>query len=263
MRTLFVALVTGALVSMSLTGTASANSAGPVPTGAAALTGNPIYKTGKFVPQTCEEPTVRGGDIESVQIYADTMATCLGKAWQTQMKKAGIPFGKPKVKAVHGNRITTPCGVHRPGDTFGLYCQKNRTVYLMVTEYGITGEVNSPQMLESLSIGYGYHVQRLIGVLAQEARVAKKLSRSKALALSSRVALQNICFVGAFVGSVWDSLGNSRKSGHESFIERHTMESDVEGNGTTKNRIHWLKRGFDAQSPGACNTFKAPASRVA
>lgn len=265
MRTLFIALATGALVSTSLTGTASANSAGPVPTGAAALTGNPIYKTGRFAPRTCEEPSVRGGDIESVRIYADTMAACLGKAWQAQLRKAGIPFSAPKVRVAYGDRIKTACGVYRPGDTFGLYCQKNRTVYLMVTEYGITGEVDSPQMLESLSIGYGYHVQRLIGVLAQEARIAKKLSKAKAkaLALSSRVSLQNICFVGAFVGSVWDSLDNSKKRGHKSFVNRHTMESDVEGNGTTKNRIYWLGRGFDAQAPGACNTFEAPASRVA
>ncbi|WP_329426505.1 neutral zinc metallopeptidase [Streptosporangium sp. NBC_01495] len=263
MRTLFVALAIGALMSTSLIGTASSDSTGPVPTGTAALTGNPVYKTGKFVPKTCEEPTIRGGDIESVQIYADNMAACLGRAWQTQLKKAGIPFSKPKVTVAYGDRIKTACGVYRPGDTFGLYCQKNRTVYLMVTEYGITGELDSPEMLESLSIGYGYHVQRLIGVLAQEARAAKKLSRTGALALSSKVALQNICFTGAFLGSVWDSLGHTKEHGYDYLIDRRSVESSVKGNGTTKNRIHWMRRGFDAQSPGACNTFKAPASKVA
>lgn len=263
MRILFAALTASALAGTALTGTASAGSAGPVPTGSAALTKNPIYKTGKFAPRTCEEPTIKGGDIDSVRLYADAVSACLGKAWEAQLGKAGIPFTKPKVTVAYGDRIKTACGVYRPSDTFGLYCQKSTTVYLMVNHYGIAGELDSPQMLESLSIGYAYHIQRLIGVFAQEARVARKSSKAGAVALSSKVALQNICFAGAFIGSVWDSLGHSKEHGSSSFVNRHSMESDVPGNGTTKNRIHWLGRGFDAQSPGACNTFVAPASRVA
>ncbi|MFF5212259.1 hypothetical protein [Streptosporangium sp. NPDC000396] len=68
MRTLFVALTAGALASTALTGTAGASSAKPVPTGSAAFTKNPIYKTGKFASQTCEEPPIKGGDVDSVRI---------------------------------------------------------------------------------------------------------------------------------------------------------------------------------------------------
>ncbi|MGV9776961.1 neutral zinc metallopeptidase [Streptosporangium sp. NPDC003464] len=263
MRILFAALTASALASTALTGTASANSAEPIPTGSAAFTKNPIYKTGKFAPRTCEEPTIKGGDIDSVRLYTDAISTCLGNAWGAQLRKAGIPFTKPKVTVAYGERIKTACGVYRPSDTFGLYCQKNTTVYLMVNHYGVAGELDSPQMLESLSIGYSYHIQRLIGVFAQEARVAKESSKVEAAALSSKVALQNICFAGAFIGSVWDSLGHSKEQGSDSFINQHSMESNVPGNGTTKNRIYWLGRGFAAQSPGACNTFMAPAYRVA
>ncbi|MFF5212258.1 neutral zinc metallopeptidase [Streptosporangium sp. NPDC000396] len=191
------------------------------------------------------------------------MSACLGKAWGAQLKKAGIPFTKPKVTVAYGDRIKTACGIYRPGDTFGLYCQRNTTVYLMVNDYGVADELDSPQMLESLSIGYSYHIQRLIGVLDQEARVARKSSKSGVVALNSKVALQNICFTGAFIGSVWDSLGHSKEHGSDYFINRHSPEGDVPGNGTTKNRVYWLGRGFGAQSPGACNIFTAPASRVA
>ncbi|WP_275937239.1 hypothetical protein [Streptosporangium subroseum] len=41
------------------------------------------------------------------------------------------------------------------------------------------------------------------------------------------------------------------------------MEGETKGNGTTKNRAYWARRGFDAESPGVCNTFRAPASKVA
>ncbi|MEV8632371.1 neutral zinc metallopeptidase [Streptosporangium sp. NPDC051023] len=265
MRTLFAVLTAGALIGTTLigAGTASADSTGSAPTGPAALTANPIYKTGRFKPQTCEEPALRGGDIDSIRLYADAMSACLGKAWKAQLKEAGIPFTAPRIAVAYGDRIKTPCGTYRLDDTFGLYCRRNTTVYLMVNEYGISGELDSPQMLESLSIGYGYHVQRLIGVFAQEARAARKLSKAGALALSSKVALQNICFAGAFIGSVWDSLGHTKESGADYFVSRHSYDGDDPGNGTAKNRMYWLKRGFDAQAPGACNTFKAPASRVA
>ncbi|MEV7010423.1 neutral zinc metallopeptidase [Streptosporangium sp. NPDC051022] len=265
MRTLLAALTAGALIGTAPigAGAASADSAGSVPTGPAALTANPIYKTGGFKPQACEEPTVRGGDVDSVRLYADTVSACLGRAWKAQLKKAGIPFTAPRVTVAYGDRIKTPCGTYRPGDTFGLYCRRDTTVYLMVNEYGIQEEFNSPQMLESLSVGYGYHVQRLIGVFAQETRAARNLPKAGVLALSSKVALQNICFAGAFIGSVWDSLGHTKESGADFFVSRHSYDGDDPGNGTAKNRMYWLKRGFDAQAPGACNTFKAPASRVA
>ncbi|MER5321532.1 hypothetical protein [Streptosporangium roseum] len=50
-------------------------------------------------------------------------------------------------------------------------------------------------------------------------RLAGELSKAGALALSSKVALQNICFAGAFIGSVWDSLGHGKERGSGSFIE--------------------------------------------
>ncbi|MFI6451876.1 neutral zinc metallopeptidase [Streptosporangium amethystogenes] len=262
MRTFFTLLMAGVLASMPLTGTASAESNGPVPAGTTAFTKNPIYKTGELKTRICEEPTVRGGDFDSVEIYVNTIAACLDRAWEAQLKKAGIAYGKPKVKAAYGSRIKTACGTYRPGDTFSLYCQKNSTIYLMVTDYGVLDEIDDPRMLESLAIGYGYHVQRLVGVLAQESRAARKLSKAGALALSAKISLQNICLAGTFIGSVWDSLGHTKVHGYDFIIDRHRIESGIPGNGTTKNRLYWERRGFETRSPGACNTFTAPAARV-
>jgi uncharacterized protein len=263
MRTLFVALMVGVLMSMPLTGAASANSAGPVPSGSAAFTKNPIYKTGKFTSQTCEEPGISGGHFDSVELYFENMSECLDRAWGPQLKKAGIRYSKPKVKVTYGSQVKTACGTYHLDDVFSMYCKANQTVYVMVAEYGVRNELDSPRMLESLSIGYGYHVQRLIGVLPQETRAAKTLSKAGAVALSSKVSLQNICFVGASIGSVWDSLGHSKAHGSGWFIGQHSMEGETKGNGTFKNRVYWETRGFNAESPDVCNTFNAPASKVA
>jgi uncharacterized protein len=263
MRTLFAALTVAALTSMSLTGTASAGSTGPIPTGTAALTQNPVYKTGRLATQVCEEPLLRGGDFETVRIYVKTVSACFDRAWGAQLKKAGITFGKPRIVLSYTSRVKTACGVRDTNSVFSLYCKRNKTIYMTVSESGLSNELDSPDMLESLAIGYGYHVQQLTGILAQEARALKGLSKTDALALSAKVSLQNICFAGVFLGSVWDSLGHTKEHGYDYLIGRHSWDADVKGHGKAKNRVYWEQRGFDAVSPGACNTFKAPASTVA
>ncbi|MER7133383.1 neutral zinc metallopeptidase [Streptosporangium saharense] len=263
MRTLFAALTAGVLVGAVFTGTADASPSGSVPSGPGALTRNPVYKTGKFLSQTCEEPDLRVGDVETLQTYADDVSACLNRAWSAQLKRAGIPFRTPKVAVGYGEAVRTACGVYRPAEVFGLYCHRNRTVYLLTTEYGMADVIQSSQMLESLSIAYAYHVQNLIGVLAEGDRVVRKSSRSAVLAMNSKTALQNICFTGAFVGSVWESLENRKARGVESFLNEHTMEGDTPGLGRNKNRLYWLRRGFEARSPAVCNTFTAPRTKVA
>ncbi|WP_326645224.1 hypothetical protein OG884_12490 [Streptosporangium sp. NBC_01755] len=57
--------------------------------------------------------------------------------------------------------------------------------------------------------------------------------------------------------------GIERAATIETFlIDRHRIESSIAGNGTTKNRLYWQRRGFETRSPCACNTFTAPAVRV-
>ncbi|MFG1689677.1 neutral zinc metallopeptidase [Nonomuraea sp. NPDC049269] len=251
MRILAAALVTF----LSLTGTAHAAPA-PSP-----LTKNPLYKTGKLPAQTCEEPEVNQ-DHDAIRLYVEAITACQEKAWSTQVTKAGFRYQKAKVVVKYGDRIKTACGVYHPDDVYSLYCIPNKTIYLMLTDYGLADELDSPEILESLSIGYGYHAQNMVGIVDQEDRAAKKLPKAKALALTTKGSLQSICLAGAFIGSVWDSLGHSRAHGSEYFINRHAVEGNYKGFGTAKNRVYWQRRGFDAASPSACNTYTAPASKV-
>ncbi|WP_187414667.1 neutral zinc metallopeptidase [Nonomuraea sp. PA05] len=256
---LIVPLTACVLASTALSGAASAASAAPaVP---AVLAKNPLYKAGKFALKTCEEPPT-AADVEVLRLYVEEVSICLDKAWGPLVKKAGLPYGKPKVKVSHGEKVKTSCGTYVPDVTDSVYCAKTRTVHIMVSDYGLTGEIDRPMWLDALSAGWALHVQNVAGVTGAVAKAVKKASKRDLLAMRAKHTLQTLCLTGAFTGSVWDSLGHSKRSGHESYIDRDARYGDVPGFGTAANRAYWTRRGFEAESPSACNTFTAPAVRV-
>ncbi|MEV4246737.1 neutral zinc metallopeptidase [Streptosporangium canum] len=258
MRTLLGALMAGALFSLPLTGTAHA-----APGTSAVLTGNPLYKTGTIPQQTCEEPAFTSASHDGARLYVIEMSACLDRVWSAQVRKAGFTWTRPKVVVSHKDRVKTACGPYYPGDTFSLYCIGTGTIYLMVTDSALSNELNHPRMLESLAIGYSYHVQQLGGILREERRAEAKMSKKQRWALSAKVSLQNLCLTGAFLGSVWDSLSHTKAYGTDLIIDWKSVEGDHKEQGKAKNRVYWEQRGFDTLRPGACNTFTAPAGRVA
>lgn len=72
-------------------------------------------------------------------------------------------------------------------------------------------------------------------------------------------SLQAFCLSWAFIGSIWDDLGHTRADGDRFLMGRQ----DGYLYGKPANRVYWMRRGFEAESPAACNTFTAPASKVA
>ncbi|MGI5291586.1 hypothetical protein ACQEVF_50900 [Nonomuraea polychroma] len=257
-RTLIVLLLAGVLASAALSGTASA---GPVPTGTAALTKNPMYKTGKFAVGGCEEPFAGSADVEVFRRYVEEMDVCLDKAWQPLLRKAGLPYGKPHVRFSYGDKVKTSCGTFMVNNSDSVYCVRTKTIHMMVNDYGLRGEIDKPKLLESLSIGYAFHVQKLAGILDAQVKLVEKSSKREAAALGNKVGLQALCLSGALTGGVWDSLVHTREHGQDYYIGRHVI-GEFGSFGKPANQVYWFRRGFEAESPSVCNTFTAPASRV-
>ncbi|MFD8533759.1 hypothetical protein ACFV0L_40750 [Streptosporangium canum] len=49
----------------------------------------------------------------------------------------------------------------------------------MVTDSALSDELSHPRMLESLAIGYSYHVHQLGGILREERRAEAKMSKEQ------------------------------------------------------------------------------------
>ncbi|MER6583301.1 neutral zinc metallopeptidase [Nonomuraea sp. NPDC001023] len=253
---LIVPLLVGVLAGAAFSGTAGAASAPAV------LTKNPLYKAGKFALKTCEEPYAASADVEVFRRYVEEVSLCLDKAWGPLLTKAGLRYTKPEVVLSYGERVKTSCGIYAPDATDSVYCTNTKTIHMMVSDYGLKGEIDKPQLLEALSAGYAIHVQNVAGIMNAVAKTMKKLSKRDALALQSRYTLQTLCFSGAFTGSVWDSLGHTREHGQDYYIDRHVIDGNFAGFGKASNRVYWIRRGFESESPSVCNTFTAPAARV-
>ncbi|MBB2743664.1 UNVERIFIED_ORG: hypothetical protein FHR35_003500 [Microbispora rosea subsp. rosea] len=251
--------VTAVAGALSLTGTAGASgaSARPVPTGAGALTRNPLYATGAFESSECAEPGRRADDLDSYRAYLDDLLGCLDRTWSERFRQAGLRFSAPRVRYITKS-VYTGCGQYVASYAAALYCPRNKTMWIMLSKE----ELSDPMGFELFTIvthEYGHYAQDRAGILAEFERQSHKLSGKRAYDLNRRVELQAECFSGAFVRSVWPSLGRDRHDWDEQLAE---VEGDM-WHGKTRNIRYWLKRGWSGGGPQVCDTFSAPASRTA
>ncbi|GAA2871752.1 neutral zinc metallopeptidase [Streptosporangium fragile] len=258
MRKSLLVLLSGMLAGVVFAGTAgpaTAEQLQPVPKGKAALVANPLYKTGKLEPDACPEQPVHNDDAETAEIYLDFFLDCLNEAWGYQFAKAKLPFSKPRFQATTRSGVETGCG-RFPKDAQAVYCPRNKKITFHLSK-GILSEATELFLLEVMAHEYGHHVQQLSGIMT--AFNSRKYRTDKAYLTELRkIELQAECLSGAFIGSIWRSL--NRRQSDFSYVLRAAY--DTSSHGKAKNIAYWLTRGFDQESPGACNTFSAPASKV-
>ncbi|KAB8192214.1 hypothetical protein FH608_026325 [Nonomuraea phyllanthi] len=261
------ALVAGALASLLLGGTAHAAAA---PAYKPVLTKNPLYKTGKLGFDTCEEPAVRSGSVEEVKGYLDVVLDCLNAAWEPRIKQAGHTFSKPGLQVITKPGAKTGCGKF-PAGVQALYCTANNKITYWVSPRLVEEPTDLILMLV-LAHEYGHHVQHLTGMFDALTEYNGK-NEARVLDEARRFELQAECLSGVFTGSVWHSLGRKetefayyvKNSG--TGLDLSAIGVEVEGwaeksHGKAANIGRWLKRGYDTESAGGCNTWKAPKSQV-
>ncbi|WP_084957797.1 neutral zinc metallopeptidase [Thermoactinospora rubra] len=264
MRIPLKALICGvaALCTALLSSPASAT---PVPKGKAALVDNPIYKTGKLELKECPEQPVPPDDYEGARVYLEFVLECLDKSWAMQFEKAGLPFSKPKFKVTAN--VGSPigrCGKF-PRGAQAVYCPADRTMTVLLDKGVLVGMFQAdlePELylFTVLAHEYGHHVQNLTGMM--DVIAARKYKDDKAfLPDLRRMELQADCLGAAFIGSVWRSLGRSDYDFR--FISEILMGGvDSASHGKGSNAEYWLKRGWNGEAPGSCNTWSAPKSKV-
>lgn len=265
MYTLRITLLAGALAGLLLTGTAYADTSAagvPVPTGTEALTRNPLYRSGRLTVPCGIQPEDSSG-FAAAKKHLTAMLNCLNASWSAQLKKVGLPFRSPKIRFIA--KPTRVCGSAWDEGVAGLYCGGERLLVILVDE-DATEDPADPVTLHILAHEYAHHIQNLTGISASYEDMPTR-TKAQALTQSRRLELQADCLGAAFLRSIWASqeyqdedwqevLDLFQESGDEAFGKERSH-----GNG--KNKVAWLRKGFAAASPAACNTWTAPASRIA
>jgi predicted metalloprotease len=234
-----------------------------------ALTKSPLYKTGKLGFETCEEPQVQSGSLDEARLYFEALLGCLDKAWGPKVKKAGFTFTKPKFRVITKPDKQGKCGgFPQGGGVQAIYCRLDKTITFLLTPQ-IVEEPTDLQLMATLAHEYGHHLQYLTGMF-KALDTSGKRTEARYLEESRRVELQAQCLSGAFIGSIWGSLGRPESDYRLLLKAKHGLGLGVIGVRDSADETHasnpansrWIKRGFDAKSAGGCNTWTAAKSQV-
>ncbi|NRQ30973.1 metalloprotease-like protein [Nonomuraea sp. NN258] len=205
------------------------------------------------------------GGVPRTESYLRTMLKCLNTSWSRHLAKSGRTFRAPVVE-FYDEPVREVCGLPWPAQAAAFYCTDRRTLV-----FPLTGDwVENRTDLYPLKVAaheYGHHLQSLTGIRrAFESRLRAARSRALQSELGRRYELQADCLAGVFLGAAWGSM--SRTGQDWTTLLDETKDSGDEyaayrSHGKGANRVHWLKRGYQGRSPAACDTWSAPAAKVA
>lgn len=225
------------------------------------LTHHKLYRTGPLAPSDCPERPIEPNDVAMAKNYVRAIYNCLGDSWGAHFKAAGMRFSKPSL-----GFITRPkrfCG-DSWGQAAGVYCNKTKRFVLLLDKQMLK-IVDDLFLMDVVAHEYGHHLQNISGI-RRAYDYEPYRNKKELLEQGRRYELQAECLAGVFMGSIWDSLDRTEEDWEwllEIVLKSGDETSKVKDHGKGRNQKYWLNKGFRAAAPGACNTFAAPASRVA
>jgi predicted metalloprotease len=223
-------------------------------------------------PTTVQTPTSKPQDqmgrFVSV-VLADTEDT-----WQALFKQMGRTYEEPRL-VIFTQATPTACGTGQ--SAMGpFYCPADRRVYIDLAFYRLLQErFKAPgDFAQAYVIAHevGHHVQNLLGIMDKVQASRSRLSEAQNNALSVRVELQADCFAGLWAhhaqrsrqvleqGDIEEALRAATAIGDDTLQRRSqgTVVPESFTHGSAAQRSRWFRRGLEAGSVAACNTFDAP-----
>lgn len=195
--------------------------------------------------------------------------------WGQIFAAEGRQYERPKLTLFSG-RVNTACGAATAA-VGPFYCPGDRHVYLDLSFFRELQERfhASGDFARAYVIAHevGHHVQNLLGVFDQVEQARRRgAALQGASGLSVRQELQADCLAGVWANHAeqrnqWLDPGDLENAlNAASQIGDDTLQREARGevmpdsftHGTSAQRVHWFKAGFDSGTVGSCNTFAGP-----
>lgn len=232
------------------------------PSGHTALVANPLYDSGRLSPLPCPIPDPDVEEPESMEEFLHGIADCLDDAWETQFERVGLPF-EPPDRVFWQEPGTSPCRDY-PSPAGAFYCQANASIYIGTSDVveKWDGATQGVLYASLLAHEYGHHVQGEAGLLEyyHEQRELED-DGAERNEWTRRSELQADCFAGAFLGSVRmsypldDADLETLLTDAAATADRDEDTDEERTHGSADNSVAWTERGWEEQSPDACNTW--------
>lgn len=193
--------------------------------------------------------------------------------WTEVFRANGRQYEKPKLVLFTG-ATPTACGTGQ--SAMGpFYCPGDHKVYIDLAFYQeLKTRFKAPgEFAQAYVIAHevGHHVQNLLGIADKVHNAQQRAGKVEANALSVRMELQADCLAGVW-GKRTDTMKNVLEPGDleaaltaASAIGDDRMQQQSQGrivpesftHGSSAQRVHWFKMGFESGDMNQCNTFKA------
>lgn len=207
----------------------------------------------------------RLADFVSV-VLADTEDT-----WDDQFRRMGKVYQEPKLVLFSGS-VESACGFAQSA-TGPFYCGGDHKVYIDLAFYKeLKQQLHAPgDFAQAYVIAHeiGHHVQNQLGILDKVHSAQKSSSQKTANQLLVRLELQADCFAGMWAhhadrarkviepGDIDEALNAASRIGDDRLQRRSQgyVTPDSFTHGTSAQRAHWFRQGFDTGDIQQCNTF--------
>lgn len=194
--------------------------------------------------------------------------------WSQLFKQAGRAYQPPKL-VLFRQGIRSGCG-DATSAVGPFYCPADTKVYLdlgffdeLRRKFGAPGDFAAAYVVAH---EVGHHVQNLLGVSEKVSRAQAGKSQAGANALSVKLELQADCLAGVWGhyaqqrgllerGDLEQALTAAHAIGDDT-LQRNAGRSvtpDAFTHGTSEQRMHWFRQGFDGGDLRQCDTFRAGA----
>jgi len=201
-------------------------------------------------------------------VLADTEDT-----WSAILPQYGVPYREPTLVLFDG-LVQSGCGTAE--SAMGpFYCPLDQKVYIDMSFYDdLSKRFGAPgDFAQAYVIAHevGHHVQNLVGTAEKVQAAQQRASKVQANELSVRMELQADCSAGVWAnhaarsrrlleaGDVEEGLNAASAIGDDRLqrMSQGRVVPDAFTHGSSEQRVRWFRKGLEAGSLEACDTFSA------
>jgi predicted metalloprotease len=212
---------------------------------------------------------------DQMKAFVATVLADTEDVWTQIFQARGGTYRDPRLVLFRG-ATSTACGAGE--SAMGpFYCPADEKVYIdlgfyetLRTRLGAPGDFAQAYVIAH---EVGHHVQKLLGISGKVDAMRRRASRTQSNALSVRLELQADCFAGVWAnhaqrtkqilepGDLEEALNAASQIGDDTLQRRSqgTVVPESFTHGTSEQRVHWFRQGFDVGDVARCNTFQAPS----
>jgi predicted metalloprotease len=247
----------------------------------ALLTGqNPLDLLGQIAAQqqdgttttTSDQPYQESANDREQRQFVSVVLADTEDVWHGVFRdQLGREYQEPRLVLFSG-AIDSGCGFAQAA-VGPFYCPQDRKVYIDLAFYDeLQRRFGAPgDFAQAYVIAHevGHHVQNLLGISAKVQSAQQRAGRDGANQLSVRLELQADCLAGVWAnqtehqkkvlerGDVEEAIGAASAVGDDR-IQKQTQGYVVPESfthGSAAQRASWFRKGFDAGTIDACDTF--------